>query len=44
VIAAGRASREAEQRAERAGVMLDQDDEPPEPRVRHTGDLRGRAY
>ena len=45
VIAAGRASREAEQRAERAGVMLGEDDEPPpEPRVRRTRDLRGRAY
>ena len=35
---------EAEQRAERAGVMLGEDDEPPEPRVRRARDLRGRAY
>jgi uncharacterized membrane protein YbhN (UPF0104 family) len=44
VIAAGRASREAEQQAERAGVMLGEDDEPPGPRVSRTRDLRGRAY
>jgi uncharacterized membrane protein YbhN (UPF0104 family) len=45
VIAAGHASREAERAAERAGVLLGEDDEPPpEARVRRPRDLRGRAY
>jgi uncharacterized membrane protein YbhN (UPF0104 family) len=44
VITAGRASRDAERAAERAGVLLLDDDEPdqPPPRVRRGGDLRAR--
>jgi uncharacterized membrane protein YbhN (UPF0104 family) len=44
VIAAGRASREAEQQAERAGVLLVDDDAPdvPPPRASRRGDLGAR--
>jgi uncharacterized membrane protein YbhN (UPF0104 family) len=44
VITAGRASREAERQAERAGVLLVDDEEEPQPRARRGRDLRGRAY